>query len=363
MKYKTNSDLSTRYLITVIMLFLMNLGTTFSQQRAKISLKRTAEWQGPIIGPSHADVLSSKNHSGFETGQVVKINGIYHMFINEMFDRPHRDMRIAYWTSGDAIHWERQATLVNSIPDRSPSNPRSEVWVTAVKFNEDENAWNIFYVAYRAGDKHKGEIEGNDYEGRIWRAKSVIQGQEGIAGPYADMGIVLEPDEQSQSWEGQQAVASFNPYKVAKQWYAFYDGHNHVPRGPWPTGMASAPKLSGPWKRMPEGHNPVPLTDEFNENAQVTELKDGRFLAVFDSFGDQEIGYSLSNDGIHWSHERRIKVQSEGHLWAEAGDHAMRTPLCAIEEPDGTFTVIYTALTIINGKKFYAVGKCSLGWE
>ncbi|MFC6099826.1 glycoside hydrolase family protein [Olivibacter domesticus] len=359
------------YLIAIVVMSITSSTYVCSQTFAKKSnektqkksLKRIADHKGPVIGPNHSDVLSSKNRAGFETGQVVKIDGVYHMFINEMFERPHRDMRIAYWTSRDAINWKRQSTVVESIPGRSPSNPRSEVWVTAVEFNEDENAWNIFYVAYRAGAKEKGEIEGNDYAGRIWRAKSVITGREGIAGPYADMGIVLQPDENSQSWEGQQAVASFNPYKVGNRWYAFYEGHNHVPRGDWPTGMATASKLDGPWTRMPEGHNPVPLTAVFNENAQVTELKDGSYLTVFDSFGDQEIGYSLSEDGIHWNHETRIKVQSEKNLWGDPGDHAMRTPLCAIEEEDGTFTVIYTALITINGKKFYAVGKCTLAWE
>lgn len=366
-----NTLLLIRHLILLTILVFSSTDIALSQtvkatrkdELSKIRLKRIGEFEQPVIGPNHPDVLSSKNRAGFETGQVVKIDGTYHMFINEMFERPHRDMRIAYWTSGDAIHWKRQSTLVESIPGRSPSNPRSEVWVTAVEFNEDENAWNIFYVAYRAGDETKDEIEGNDYAGRIWRAKSVIPGRKGIAGPYADMGIVLQPDENSQPWEGQQAVATFNPYKVGDRWYAFYDGHNHVPQGPWPTGMAMATKLSGPWTRMPEGHNPIPLTEIFNENAQVTELKDGRYLTVFDSFGDQEIGYSLSTDGIHWNHETRIKVQSQKNLWGDPGDHAMRTPLCAIEEEDGTFTVIYTALTSKNGKKFYAVGKCTLGWE
>jgi len=285
------------------------------------------------------------------------------MFVNEMFERPHRDMRIAYWTSQNAIDWKRQSTLVESIPGRSPSNPRSEVWVTGVEYNEEEDAWNIFYVAYRCGDKDKGEIQRSDYEGKIWRAKSVIKGRLGIAGPYADMGIILQPDENSQSWEGQQAVATFNPYQANGQWYAFYDGHNYIPKGPWPIGMATAPKLSGPWKRMPEGHNPVPIADVFAENPQVTELRQGGFLTVFDSLGDQEIGYSLSTDGIHWSPEVKLKIQIDENLWALPGDHAMRTPLCAIEEEDGTFTVIYTARTELNGTKFYAIGKCTLAWQ
>lgn len=318
---------------------------------------------GPVIGPAHPDVLQTKNKSGFETGQTVKINGTYHMFVNEMFNRPHRDLRIAYWTSTDAENWNRQATIFESIPGRSPTNPRSELWLTGVEFNEQENAWNIFYVAYRSGDAQKGENAEADYSGKIWRATSVRPGMEGIAGPYANMGIVLAPGENTQGWEGQQAVASFNPYKVQNTWYSFYDGHNHIPRGGWPTGLAFAPQLEGPWTRMPEGFNPLPIVDEFMENAVVSGLSDGRFLAVFDSFGDREIGYSISEDGINWGKEIRIKVQFDNDAWGKKGDHSMRTPLCAIEEGDGTFTMIYTALMNDAKKTFYAIGKCTLVWK
>ena len=357
-----------RQLITFLLLTVFSF-SCFSQnvsegnRNQKTELKLIAEHQVPVIGKDHPDVVSSDNLSGFETGQVVKLKGIYHMFVNEMFNRAHRDLRISYWTSTDAINWKRHSTIVKSIPGRSPSNPRSEVWLTGVEFNENENAWNIFYVAYRAGDKDKGELEGSDYAGRIWRAKSVIWGHDGIAGPYADMGIVLQPDENSQYWEGHQAVASFNPYKVGNHWYAFYDGHTHIPRGPWPSGLAEAAKLSGPWKRMPVGLNPLSIVDTFMENAVVTKLKDGRYLAVFDSFGDQEIGYSISDDGVNWSKEKRIKVQSGDNIWCETGDHSMRTPLCAIEENDGTFTIVYTGKMTVDSKPFYAVGKCSLAWK
>lgn len=326
-------------------------------------LTMVSEHEGPVIGSNHADVIASKNRSGFETGQVVKIGDTYHMFVNEMFERTHRDMRIAYWTSEDAINWKRQSTIVNSIPERSPSNPRSEVWVTGVVFNEDENAWNIFYVAYRGGNKEKGEIEGFDYAGRIWRAKSVKLGKEGIAGPYADMEIVLQPDKNSQNWEGQQAVACFSPYKVNDKWYSAYDGHNHVPKGDWPTGLATADKLSGPWTRMPETINPLKIADVFMENEIVTKMKNGDYLMIFDSFGNQQIGYSISKDGVNWTKETRVSIQSENNKWALDGDHYTRTPLCSIEENDGTFTVIYTATTKNGDKLFYGVGKCTLAWK
>lgn len=167
------------FYILLVVNFLSCFNLAFSQKK----LVLLSEHQGPVITASHTDVLASKNRSGFETGQVVKIDGIYHMFVNEMFERPHRDMRIAYWTSPDATQWKRQTTLIESIPGRSPSNPRSEVWVTGVEYNEEDDAWNIFYIAYRAGDIDKGEIERSDYEGKVWRAKSVIKGKQGIAAP------------------------------------------------------------------------------------------------------------------------------------------------------------------------------------
>lgn len=350
--------LKTFLLTTVAALSFMTVAQT-----KPVKLKVISENKGPVIDHKNQDVIDSKNKSGFETGQVVKLNGVYHMFVNEMFDRPHRDMRIAHWTSPDAVSWKRQGAVVNSIPNRTPTNPRSEVWVTGVEFNEDENAWNIFYVAYRGGDESKGEAPGSDYDGRIWRAKSVVPGMEGIAGPYADMGIIMEPDENTQYWEGEQAVATFNPYKVGKMWYAMYDGHNYNPKTGWPSGLANAPKLEGPWTRLPLGINPLNIVDEFMENPQITELKDGRYLTVFDSFGDQEIGYSISTDGVNWSKEARIRIQNGNNIWGDAGDHAMRTPLCVIEEENGTFTVVYTSLTTKSGERFYAIGKCNLAWE
>lgn len=347
--------------ILYITLILFPITTLGSNKDTTLTL---ATWhQGPVIGPNHPDVLASKNNSGFETGQVVKIDSVYHMFVNEMFERAHRDLRISYWISTDAVNWKRKSTIVESIPGRNQDNPRAEVWVTGVVFNEEENAWNLFYVAYRGGDASKGEIPGSDYAGRIWRAMSVQKGRNGIAGPYADMGIVLEPDSNSQSWEGQQAVACFNPYQVGNRWYSMYDGHNYLPKGGWPTGMASAPKLKGPWTRLPEGHNPLKVAEEFMENEIVTRLKDGRYLMVFDSFGDFEIGYSLSDDGVNWCPEKRVKIQNEANLWAVPGDHYTRTPLCSIENADGSLLVVYTAMTNVNDKNFYAVGQCLLKWK
>jgi hypothetical protein len=318
------------------------------------------EHQGPVIGLDHPDVKATDNRSGFETGEVIKHQGVYHMFVNEMFGKRFLDLRVSHWTSPDAVNWKRQSTVVDRVPRRSHKNPRSEVWVTGVDYNEDEQAWNIFFVAYRGGDWGAKENPLCDYDGRIWRGRSKVKGPDGIAGPYEDVEIVLQPDKDTQKWEGQQAVDSFNAYQAGDKWYAFYGGHYHKPTGPWQVGLAVADKLSGPWKRMPEDGNPVPIVKTFVENPVVSKLPDGRYLAVFDSLGSSEIGYSISADGITWPLETRLVVQTGSNQWAGKGDHDMRTPLCAVREEDGTFTVIYTAK--INGSYFSAVGKCTLGW-
>jgi len=328
---------------------------------AKKKLFVLREHQGPLIGPDYPDVKASNNRSGFETGQLVKHKGIYHMFVNEMFGQHHIDMRVSHWSSPDAVNWKRLSTIVDRVPGRSHENHRSEVWLTGVEYNEEEAAWNIFFVSYRGGNSKAGEGFRQDYEGKIWRGRSTVKGPDGIGGPYKDVEIIMQPDENSQKWEGEQAVASFNPYKVGDKWYSFYDGHNHKPRTGWPVGLAVSDKLSGPWKRMPEGFNPVPIVKDFIENIVVSKLPDGRYLAIFDSFGAREIGYSISKDGVNWPLETRLTVQTGTNKWVGDGDHDMRTPLGAIREDDGTFTVIYTAK--MKDKDFWAVGKCTLGWE
>ena len=109
--------------LLIIVTPVINMHVVYAQQKTSDSktLKMVSAYKGPLISADHPDVLASNNRSGFETGHVVKLNGIYHMFVNEMFDRPHRDMRISYWTSPDATHWKRQKTVVESIPNRTAS--------------------------------------------------------------------------------------------------------------------------------------------------------------------------------------------------------------------------------------------------
>lgn len=95
-------------LITIIAL-LPIAGAPNAQLPTK--LKVVEELKAPVITKNHEDVIASNYKSGFETGHVVKIDDTYHMFVNEMWGRSHRDMRISYWTSTDAMNWKRQSTI------------------------------------------------------------------------------------------------------------------------------------------------------------------------------------------------------------------------------------------------------------
>lgn len=81
-----------KFYFIVLTTLVFTLKNAFSQksdpkENKQKTLVLTAEHLGPVINETHKDVLATNNKSGFETGQVIKLEGVYHMFVNEMFDR------------------------------------------------------------------------------------------------------------------------------------------------------------------------------------------------------------------------------------------------------------------------------------
>ncbi len=312
----------------------------------------------PVIGPDHPDLAG--NHYGFEGGCVVKEAGVYHLFTAEMAGDPFWvKMKLAHWSSSDARHWRRVATLYETPGTITPGDTRFSLWAPMAIFNSDEDRWNLFYIAYRPG---KGDREGLHMDGTIWRAVSATPGRAGIAGPYRDDKIVLQPDAHSQPWEGQQGTDSFYPWKVGAKWYGFYGSHQHWPVGPWLVGLAEAPALAGPWRRC-AGLNPSPIEPVFVENPVVSRVG-SQWAAVYDNCAagstyipeGRHVGCSFSADGVHWPKGSDLAVQpaTGPAQWSED----IRTPLGLIAEDDGTFTLLYTGQ--LRGQKFWPVGLARL---
>jgi hypothetical protein len=286
------------------------------------------------------------NKYGFEGGRVLKLNGTYHLFTSEMVGDPHWvKMRLAHWVSQDRLHWNRLATLAESSGDFSGMDPRAALWSPLPVYDPASNRWNLFYIAYQAAPDTQQQWLTN-HEGRIWRAVSNTTGLEGIGGPYADAGVILQRGRDSDAWEGLQGTDSFFPYQVGKQWYALY-GSAHTEKIPislWQVGLAKAPDLAGPWQRCTE-QNPLAVEKRFIENPIVTKLEDGTYVAVYDTDAPNAVGYTFSADGVHWSPGQHLLVQQGIGMWASE----VRTPLGLIPESKDLFTLFYTANERVSG--------------
>jgi hypothetical protein len=310
-------------------------------QGAGVTLSIIEQRDTPVI--KRGDPGTEENKYGFEGGCVLKLDGTYHLFTSEMVGDPFWvKMRLAHWTSRDRLHWTRRATMYESSGERTGQDSRAALWAPMPVFNDQENRWNLVYVAYRA------PIGPDGWHGRIWRATSKVAGRKGIDGPWEDAGVILEPGPQSDSWEGNQGTDSFFPYKAGGRWLGLYGSSNA--RDYWKVGLAEAPALAGPWKRL-SSSNPVALSCELGtENPVVTRLDNGRFVAVFDTIRqDYAIGYADSADGLSWSKARQLGLNQSPALWVSD----VRTPLGLIPEPDGTFTLFYTGYEKSSGKRGY----------
>ncbi len=247
-------------------------------------------------------------------------------------------MRFGYWTSPDGVQWKRVSTIFESSGEFQGKDPRASLWSPLPVWDDGEKRWNLFYVAYRSapGD---GKAFMTNHHGEIWRAVSTTPGQQGIGGPYKDLGVVMRPGPESESWEGLQGTDSFFPYKVGGTWYALYGSawSQTMPIKHWLVGTASAPNLGGPWKRMP-GINPSPIEKRFIENPIVEPVPGGGWMCVYDTNPEDAIGYAYSADGIHWNPGHELGIQPKHNVWSAE----VRTPLGLIPEGNGEYTIFYT---------------------
>lgn len=289
---------------------------------------------------------AEENKYGFEGGSVVKVGDTYHLATSEMVGDPDAvKMKLAHWTSRDRIHWTRVSTLYESSGECDGKDPRGALWAPMPIYDEAGGRWNLFYVAYNCLPDTPIQWRAN-YDGRIWRAISKRKGMGGIDGPYEDVGVILQPDSESEAWEGLQGTDSFYAYPVGNLWYGFYGSANteKMPCQHWRVGLAKAPSLAGPWKRVAE-MNPVTLEPVYTENPIVMRASDGTYIAVYDratvSDNPTAIGYSVSPDGIHWSKGAGLELQpgAKGH-WAKR----INTPLGLVAEGNDTFTLFYTGV-------------------
>ena len=348
-------------------IFSYSIGFTFAQSNAitpQLILKN--QDSEPVIS------VRSKGTEGirwgFEGGRVVKVGKTYHLFTSEMINDPiWTNMKLGYWRSTDGINWTRKATLKQGSGDFTGKDERAPLWSPLSASDEANNRWNLFYVAYKSEPSLPTNFLGN-HAGRIWGCVSAVASINGIGGPYLDKAIILQPNKYAGAWEGLQGTDSFFPFKVGKFWYAFHGSAQteFKPVKSFLVGMAKSSgfSLAGSWKRVPS-LSPSKLESHFIENQIVTPAPGGGYLCVYDSEGDDAIGWAFSADGINWSKGNRLIIQPTAGKWAKD----VRTPLGLIYEGGNRFTLFYTRfeqspdwtrLLTGNGKETCAIGKVAL---
>lgn len=283
---------------------------------------------------------TENNKYGFEGGRVIFHNGAYHLFVSEMIaDVKWAKTRLAHWTSPDKIHWQRLSTIRESSGDHTGKDPKAALFLPIPIYDDRLQRWTLFYSAFKSAPNGGGKWLLN-HDGRIWRALSQIPGPDGLGGLYKDQSIILEPGKDSDPWEGLQGVDSFFPFQIDGAWHAFY-GSAQTQKWPcdfWGVGLAKAPKLSGPWKRM-SSRNPVLIDKRWVENLHVLKLPTGPYIAVFDATPQgRAIGYTSSPDGLNWNPARYIPLDSGENNWLKQP----RTPISLLLRNDGLLDVFFT---------------------
>lgn len=316
---------------------VLGLGAAVTAHRAAPRLVLVKAQGSPVITTRTRG--AEGNRFGFEGGRVVKVDGVYHLFTSEMVADPiWVRMRLGYWTSRDRRHWARVGTVRESTGEFAGRDLRASLWSPLPAWDDTEQRWNLFYVAYRSAPGDGSSFMLN-HDGRIWRAVSRVTGPAGIAGPWDDVGVVMKPGDDSLPWEGLQGTDSFFPYRVGDAWHALYGSawSQTLPIHHWLVGLAAAPTIGGPWRRV-AAHSPAPIEKTFIENPIVTPAPGGGFLAVYDSNTADAIGWSYSADGLEWEPGRALVVQPKAGRWAKD----VRTPLGLVDEGGGRYTVFYT---------------------
>ena len=304
--------------------------------------------------PLNMELPSAK--TSFEGGTVIRDAKGLHLFTTDT-SRGIVNTSLVYYFSPASEGGNGTFRFVREVVCCSEgvlTGHRASLWAPMPVFDQADDLWRLFYVQY-SSSLPASNASGwfFNFDGQIASAVSTVKGRDGIGGPYAapvdgQPAVVLEPDAESQSWEGLQGTDSISPpflLRDGKTWAAFYGSAQteKIPRphGIWWNGLVTTSKLGDRFvRRLPSAK--VDLNGGGSENPVVTWLPQHRcYIALFDDLFAEARGFGLSSsaDGLAW--------QTPAEVVAVPG--GTRTPMASMLEDDGSLTVFYTDYGVGGG--------------
>jgi len=194
-----------------------------------------------------AEKAHALNISAFEGSFYTRTSdGLYHYIsAGEMAPAAgwsywERDihMRFDHWVSHDGMNWTHAGKIYESSGNFDGTDRRGSTWAPMLTYDEESELWHLFYVAYRGSPAYRtplGLYGGKalhaytQFDGEIWHSVSTVRGEQGIGGPYKDVGPILDQESlggfspEKDSWEGDHGCDMFFPYRLRNgSWVALY---------------------------------------------------------------------------------------------------------------------------------------------
>ena len=308
--------------------------------------------------------------TSFEGGTVIRTETGLHLFTTDT-SRGIVNTSLVYYHSpsvegNSTFRFVRQVVCCS---EGVMTGHRASLWAPMPVWDGATDYWRLFYVQYSSSIPAQNSSGWFfNYDGQIASAISAVKGMNGIGGPYSapvdGPAVVLEPDADSQSWEGLQGTDSISPpylLRDNKTWAAWYGSaqtqipKNQRPRGIWWNGLATTPKLGDRFvRRLPLAK--VNLNGGGSENPVVTFLpQHGVYFALFDDlFAEAKgFGFSYSVDGLEWKTPAAVVTVPGGS----------RTPMALMLEDDGSLSVFYSDYGVGGGPERIFHAKFSLRFK
>ncbi len=315
----------------------------------------------PVLMPSQPGLWKNLS-GGFENGAVVKVcepECEYHMIVGSWSGGTYSHDIIVQFRSKNKYNWTFAGQVAGCHWRNSTDT--SQWWQPVpqpyLQFNANRSRWQLMHIW--CIDNRVGWIPNCT----IVRMTSRTLGRRGITGPWAEDGVMLAPQDDTQPWEDGELDSVSNPWRVGERYFVFVGSGGDCG---FCVGLAWAANASGPFTRL-ANHSASLLINSslwapggqkypysYNENPLVTQLPgSGTYVSVFDwlkpevtTGHDGVFGMSYSTDGISWPAEHGVAMSLLPHNASGSGaplwTGRARTPLSLIDEGDGTYTMFYT---------------------